>query len=237
MNKFHHEYKRKLDIEMQKFTGKLAIGDAETASEMTSATKITKNTGVSRQLGASPDLDEASNFKGPMDGTINDRDNEFNPNPDNEFDEPEEAQDKKDKDGFNFMGYKDPEGKDFDPQKKFGIIEDENKLLYDNITTSYPANLPTEHYQKYIMDNLPKKEAGNGKWFIRPHHLETLTRHPLSVKDDVLNTRYISHYDDNYGKKKEVNASEEAIKDIENHLSTLKGQLNGLMLQRGENPD
>jgi hypothetical protein len=56
------------------------------------------------------------------------------------------------------------------------------------------------------MDNLPKKDSGgNQKWFIRPHHLETLTKHPLSIKDDVLNTRYYSHYDQTYGEKKEIN--------------------------------
>jgi hypothetical protein len=70
------------------------------------------------------------------------------------------------------------------------------------------VNLPTEHYQKYIMDTMPKKETGNGKWFIRPHHLETLTKHALSVKDDVLNTRYISHYDQTYGKKVEIDPAE-----------------------------
>jgi hypothetical protein len=80
------------------------------------------------------------------------------------------------------------------------------------------------------MDTLPKKDTGNGKWFIRPHHLESLTKHPLSVKDDVLNTRYISHYDQNYGKKIEINPAEEAISKIENHLSELKSKLNAMML-------
>ena len=50
---------------------------------------------------------------------------------------------------------------------------------------------------------MPQKEHGNGKWFIRPHHLESLTKHEHSIKDDVLNTRYISHYDQKWGKKEE----------------------------------
>lgn len=70
----------------------------------------------------------------------------------------------------------DGEGKQFDPKRKFGTI-DKDSLIYDKVTYSYPANLPPEHYQKYIMDNLPKNENGNGKWFIRPHHLESLTNH------------------------------------------------------------
>lgn len=101
--------------------------------------------------------------------------------------------------------------------KKYGVIDKEG-LLYDKITTSYPAILPTEHYQKYIQENLPKKEDGNGQWFIRPHHLETLTKHPLSIKDDVLNMRYVSHYNQDYGKKIEINPSEQAITKIESHL-------------------
>ena len=53
----------------------------------------------------------------------------------------------------------------FDPKKKFGIIESES-LLYDNVTTSYPLNLPTDHYDKYIKNNpdvgsLEVDEKGN----------------------------------------------------------------------------
>ena len=89
--------------------------------------------------------------------------------------------------------FKDLKGNMFDPSKKFGIIQD-NSLLYGDITSSYPLNLPTDYYQKYIISTLPTKES-QGKWFIRPHHLQSLTNHPNSIKDDVLNTRYYSHYD------------------------------------------
>lgn len=42
--------------------------------------------------------------------------------------------------------YIDPKTKEpFNPEKKFGIIES-NSLLYDNVTTSYPLNLPTDYY-------------------------------------------------------------------------------------------
>jgi hypothetical protein len=91
-----------------------------------------------------------------------------------------------------------------------------DSLIYENVTSSYPLNLPTDYYQKYIQSSMPVKE--DGKWFIRPHHLETLTEHPLSVKDDVLNTRYYSHYNQSYGKKEEKNEKEEAVKVIEQHL-------------------
>ena len=84
---------------------------------------------------------------------------------------------------------------------------------------------------------MPTKEGGNGKWFIRPHHLETLTKHPLSVQDDVLNTRYISHYNQNFGKKEERDDNAEAITKIEEHLETLKAKQQFMMFQQGINPD
>ena len=110
-------------------------------------------------------------------------------------------------------------------------------LLYDNITTSYPLNLPTDYYQKYINTTMPTKESGNGKWFIRPHHLETLTKHPLSVKDDVLNTRYFSHYNQEYGKIPERNDNGEAIEYIERHLSDLKSNQQIMMIKQGMDPE
>lgn len=97
--------------------------------------------------------------------------------------------------------------------------------------------MPTENYQKYIMDKMPKKEDGAGKWFIRPHHLETLTRHPKSIQDDVLNTRYVSHYNQQHGKKEEVNESQVCIDKIESHLEDLKKKQYYLMTQMGQDPD
>ena len=132
--------------------------------------------------------------------------------------------------------YKDAKGEFIDPKKKFGIIED-NVWLYDNITTSYPLNLPTDYYQKYINSTMPTKDAGNGKWYIRPHHLETLTKHPMSIKDDVLNTRYFSHYNQEYGKPPVRNDNGEAIEYIEKHLSDLKSSQEILMMKKGVDPD
>jgi hypothetical protein len=41
--------------------------------------------------------------------------------------------------------YRDFNGNLYDPAKKFGIIQD-NSLIYDNVTSSYPLNLPTDYY-------------------------------------------------------------------------------------------
>jgi hypothetical protein len=219
---------------------------------MTSATKLTKKgssaAGKSATRAGSPDflLDEAATM--PQ-GTFNDRDENFMGDAsmmksaiddDEEEAEKEAERAKQRPDSPNTLRlkecYKDAKGETIDPKKKFGIIED-NVWLYDNITTSYPLNLPTDYYQKYINTTMPTKESGNGKWFIRPHHLETLTKHPLSVKDDVLNTRYYSHYNQDYGKIPKRNDNAEAIEYIENHLKELKSNQHVMMLKQGMDPE
>ena len=109
-------------------------------------------------------------------------------------------------------------GKTYDPDKRFGIIQDGSQLVYDNITTSYDLNLPPDYYLKHIQDSMPSKD--DKKWFIRPHHLESLTNHYNSIKDDVLNTRYFSNY--NREKEEELTANEQAISYIERHLEQLR---------------
>lgn len=57
----------------------------------------------------------------------------------------------------------------------------------------------------------------------------------------MLNTRYYSHYNQQYGKKEERNESEEAIKMIEGHLARLRqlnyelGMQNGIPIDQIEN--
>lgn len=50
-------------------------------------------------------------------------------------------------------------------------------------------------------NNPLSKNQEEPAWFIRPHHLESLTRHHNSIKDDYLNTRYYSNYNQDYGKE------------------------------------
>jgi hypothetical protein len=114
-----------------------------------------------------------------------------------------------------------PDGKPYDPVKKFGVLETENDLMYDNITTSFGLNLPANYYLKAIRASLPPAEKDD-KWFIRPHHIETLTSHFKSIKSDHLNTRYYSHYNKDYGKDFTPSQSEKAMEDIERILEELK---------------
>jgi hypothetical protein len=55
------------------------------------------------------------------------------------------------------------------------------------------------------------------------------------VKDDVLNTRYYSHYNQSYGKKEERNEAEEAIKTIEGHLQRLRAHQYMIQAEKGVN--
>jgi hypothetical protein len=107
--------------------------------------------------------------------------------------------------------------------KKFGVIEESGKLLYDDITTSYSVNLPADYYLKMIQRAMPSTQ-NKEDWFIKPHHLETLTGHPGSIKDDFLNTRYYSHYNQSYGKENIPDNKETAIQFIEEHLAELKSR-------------
>jgi len=97
------------------------------------------------------------------------------------------------------------------------MLEDGNQLVYDNITTSYSLNLPPDHYLNYIKSIMPDDSQS---WYIRPHHIESMTNHHQSLKDDVLNTRYLSHY--NQDKEPDVNDKEICIDHIEKHVQQLK---------------
>lgn len=64
-----------------------------------------------------------------------------------------------------------PEGKPFNPKEKYGTLEP-NYTEYEPKTTKYEAVLPPQYYLKNINEQSPSKED---KWFVRAHHLETLT--------------------------------------------------------------
>lgn len=130
---------------------------------------------------------------------------------------------------YNFKDLK--TGQSYDPSKKFGVIETEGTLLYDDITTAYPLNLPVDYYHKYVQSQIPKES--DGKWFIRPHHVENLTQHPSSIRDNVLNTHYYSHYNQQHGKEPEVNDYALAVENIEKQVAELKEKQMQLSQQKG----
>ena len=77
--------------------------------------------------------------------------------------------------------------------------------------------MPTEYYLKKIKEAMPDGADGVG-YFVRPHHVETLTNHFRSVKDDFLNTRYIAHTNMSEGKNMEPRDTEKAIELLERNI-------------------
>lgn len=71
-----------------------------------------------------------------------------------------------------------------------------------------------------------------GKWFTRPHHIETLTTHVQSRPDNTLNTRYFSNYNCEKEKKKTPEL-EEAMGSLEEHLKKMKEQIRMHQMRQG----
>ena len=67
--------------------------------------------------------------------------------------------------------FRSSQGNLFNPAQQFGMI-DKNYITYDPRTSAYPSILPPEFYENYIHESSP---ARSKKWFVRPHHVETLT--------------------------------------------------------------
>ncbi len=125
----------------------------------------------------------------------------------------------------------------YNPKEKFGTLE-KDYTEYEPHMTKYEAVLPVDHYMKTINDQTPEKQP---KWFLRSHHLETLTRnigeisritigHPFSKQDNVMNTKYYSYY--NQEKPTEpANKGQEMEKMTGELVSTLEEQLTKLKAQ------
>jgi len=152
-NKYNSDYTSKLEKEMGKFNQKLVGDGTETNSEATSATKLTKKSGSQgdrkpSQRDGSPGLDEVDEAAA-MDGGGDDKDL---PEEESEVDQAmaeKLAKQKEEEQNIKSL-FVDPHDRTpFNPEKKFGVIES-NSLLYDEITTSYPLNLPAEYYQRVI---------------------------------------------------------------------------------------
>ena len=63
--------------------------------------------------------------------------------------------------------------------------------LSENYNSTYEALFPVEYYESMAKQIIHKKGP---KWFIRPHHIETLTENPKSVRDNIMDSKYESFY-------------------------------------------
>lgn len=99
----------------------------------------------------------------------------------------------------------------------------------------YPTIFPVEYY-KNIMDKERAKHEKD-KWYLRPHHIETLTEHPNSLKDNILDSNYYSFYTelekDIHGKflSPEESAAKRAPTEKDILISNLEAQLADLRMK------
>lgn len=78
------------------------------------------------------------------------------------------------------------------------------------------------------------------KWFIRPHHIESLTNHARSIRDDFLNTNYYSHYNtDLIAPLKEhvIRDKVECLKMLQEYIKDLKSRQRAYMVHPTVNVD
>jgi hypothetical protein len=55
----------------------------------------------------------------------------------------------------------------------------------------YEAVLPADYYTFLAKKNV---DMDQNKWFLRSHHIETLTENPRSIKDNLMGAEYVSYY-------------------------------------------
>lgn len=106
----------------------------------------------------------------------------------------------------------------------------------------YPTIFPTEYYKNLIDKERVKNDKE--KWYLRPHHIETLTEHPNSLRDNLLDSNYYSFYtemekdmngrfltEEEVRKKREPSDKDIVIASLENQLHELRSKMS--MMQPG----
>lgn len=94
--------------------------------------------------------------------------------------------------------------------------------------SKYSLMLPVNYYSNTIL-----QEQDKDKWYLRPHHVETLTENPLSKKDNVVSTEYKSALDRIEPKKRpdelvieeNVRRKDVIIHELEERLTKLRENL------------
>lgn len=73
---------------------------------------------------------------------------------------------------------------------KQGIQLFEPKMKNEDGWTEYEVKYEMPFYEQKL--NKQVVDPKNRPWYLRPHHIETITEHPKSVKDNLLNPKYYS---------------------------------------------
>ena len=100
-----------------------------------------------------------------------------------------------------------------------------NSLIQDERFSSYNVEFPIKYYYKVTKENEPPNKKD---WYIRPHHIESISKNEKGIADDLLNTKYISYY----GPSMEINNKtskqeilEELISETHNHINELQNEM------------
>lgn len=117
------------------------------------------------------------------------------------------------KGAVKFSPYLDIEGRVFDPSDKFKNMDK-------------PRAKETDIDPLYLFEMTQKKPERDEDWFIRPHHLQSVTKHPFSINDDPLVVRKKDNYSitrppvvqDEDSREQAVNYLEGALEDLKYEL-------------------
>ena len=101
------------------------------------------------------------------------------------------------------------------------------KIIKDERFSSYNIEYPPQYYYEIIKQNEPLK---NKDWFIRPHHIESISNSKKAINDDVLNTKYISYYgkpeiNENINNKNREEILADLINETKNNIDNLKNEM------------
>ena len=113
---------------------------------------------------------------------------------------------------------------------KIPILSNELKLktntqIQDERFNSFNVEFPIKYYYKLTKENEPPNKKD---WYIRPHHIESISKNEKGIADDLLNTKYISYYgpsniENNKRSKQEI--LEELISETHNHINELQNEM------------
>ena len=101
------------------------------------------------------------------------------------------------------------------------------KIIKDDRFSSYNIEYPPQYYYEIIKENEPLK---NKDWFIRPHHIESISNSKKAINDDILNTKYISYYgkpetNENINNKNREEILTDLINETKNNIDSLKNEM------------
>ena len=101
-----------------------------------------------------------------------------------------------------------------------------NTMIQDERFSSFNVEFPVKYYYKVTKENEPPNKKD---WYIRPHHIESISKNEKGIADDLLNTKYISYYApsniDNNNKTSKQEILEELISETHNHINELQNEM------------